>query len=64
MGVVPVATTVGGNPEVVEDGHSGLFVQPKDAEQISDYLIQLATAETWRLRRARQERARTGGHSV
>lgn len=58
VGVVPVATTVGGNPEVVEDGHSGLLVQPKDAEQISDYLIQLATAETWRLGLGRNARER------
>lgn len=48
VGVAPVATSVGGNPEVIEDGHSGLLVQPRNAEQICNCLVQMAGAADWR----------------
>jgi len=48
VGVAPIATAVGGNPEVVEHGHSGLLVRPGDAKEICDHLVRLATADEWR----------------
>jgi glycosyltransferase involved in cell wall biosynthesis len=50
VGVPPIVTAVGGNTEVVEEGRSGLIVQPRDAERICDYLVQLAADEPYRKR--------------
>lgn len=50
VGVVPIATAVGGNPEVIEEGRSGLLVAPKDAERISRLLLELAGQKEWRNR--------------
>jgi sugar transferase (PEP-CTERM/EpsH1 system associated) len=58
VGVATIATSVGGNLEVVEDGHSGLLVEPRDAEKICDCLIQLAAAESWRRELGRNARER------
>jgi glycosyltransferase involved in cell wall biosynthesis len=35
-GVAVVATNVGGNPEMVEDGVNGLLVPPRDAPALAD----------------------------
>jgi sugar transferase (PEP-CTERM/EpsH1 system associated) len=47
-GIVPIATRVGGNPEVIEDGTSGLLVRPGDAEAISRCLLRLGENPEWR----------------
>ena len=40
-GVTPVVTDVGGMPELVEQGVSGLVVPPNDAQSLSDALLKL-----------------------
>ncbi|MBV8846369.1 MAG: glycosyltransferase [Bryobacterales bacterium] len=40
-GVPVIATSVGGNPEVVEDGVSGLLVPPKDPTSLADAMLTL-----------------------
>ncbi len=40
-GVAPVVTDVGGMPELVENGVSGLVVPPNDAQSLSDALLEL-----------------------
>jgi|HubBroStandDraft_1064217.scaffolds.fasta_scaffold140770_2 sugar transferase (PEP-CTERM/EpsH1 system associated) len=37
-----VATRVGGNPEIVEEGHTGWLFNPKDVAELSERLTQLA----------------------
>ena len=58
VGLPPVATAVGGNTEVVEDGRSGLLVRPKQAERICRYLLQLASEDEWRRRLGENARRR------
>ena len=36
-----VATNVGGNPETIEDGKTGLLIEPKSSEQIIEALLKL-----------------------
>jgi glycosyltransferase involved in cell wall biosynthesis len=47
-GVAPVATKVGGIPEVVTDGHDGLLVDPGDPEGMSEALDRLRVDDTLR----------------
>jgi len=42
VGVVPITTAVGGMPEVVEDGISGIVVPPRDAHAIAAAVVRLA----------------------
>jgi glycosyltransferase involved in cell wall biosynthesis len=49
-----VATRVGGNPEVVEDGESGLLVEPEDAGALAAALERLASEDGLRERLARE----------
>jgi glycosyltransferase involved in cell wall biosynthesis len=41
LGRPPVVTAVGGSPEVVEDGRSGLVVPPRDPEALADRIVTL-----------------------
>jgi sugar transferase (PEP-CTERM/EpsH1 system associated) len=43
-----LATRVGGNPEIVEDGHSGWLFAPKDVSGLAGRLTQLAKDEALR----------------
>lgn len=40
-GVTPVVTSVGGMPELVEDGKSGLVVAPKDSDALAQAILRL-----------------------
>ncbi|HSY04849.1 MAG TPA: glycosyltransferase [Steroidobacteraceae bacterium] len=57
-GVVPVASPVGGIPDVVQDGVNGLLVAPRDPQAVADALQRLATDRELlhRLARAARER--------
>ena len=61
LGVPIVATSVGGNPEVVTDGVSGLLVPPGDPEALAKALKRMSTDSTLRekLRTGAIESART-----
>ncbi|HEU4928899.1 MAG TPA: glycosyltransferase family 4 protein, partial [Candidatus Krumholzibacteria bacterium] len=55
-GLPVVATRVGGVPEIVEEGRSGLMVPPEDASALGSVLARVATDAT--LRRSLGERGR------
>lgn len=57
-GVAPVATRVGGIPEVVSDGHDGLLVEPGDAGALATGLVKLLGDHDLRQRLATAARAR------
>lgn len=59
MGKPVVATAVGGNPELVADGTSGLLVPPQNPERLAEAIMTLANdAERRRtMGRAARERA-------
>jgi glycosyltransferase involved in cell wall biosynthesis len=41
-GLPMIATDVGGNPEAIEDGVSGLIVPPRDPQRLADAIVRLA----------------------
>lgn len=45
-----IATNVGGNPEVIEDGKTGLLVPPKDPQKIAEAVLSLLSDEDKRIR--------------
>lgn len=47
-GLPVVATRVGGNPDVIEDGKSGILVKSEDAESAADAILKLAVSEQMR----------------
>lgn len=58
QGVPPIVTNVGGMPEVVEDGVSGIVVPPHDPEALKVALVQLLTSVELRITVGRAARAR------
>ena len=62
VGVPPVATRVGGNPEVIEDGHSGLLFEPGDYKTLAACLQKLASQPEWRMQLAENCRSRIATH--
>ena len=59
-GLPVVATSVGGNPEIIEDGVNGLLVPPKDPRALSSSILRVLKDSELarRLARAGQERMR------
>jgi sugar transferase (PEP-CTERM/EpsH1 system associated) len=58
VGIAPVATAVGGNCEVIEDGRSGVLVQPGAVNEICNALVQLSVTEERRFELGRNARRR------
>jgi glycosyltransferase involved in cell wall biosynthesis len=61
-GLPVVATEVGGMPEVVVHGHTGLLVSSQDVEQLTAALVTLIQQPGLRRRLGRQGRARAVAH--
>jgi glycosyltransferase involved in cell wall biosynthesis len=57
-GCCVVATAVGGNPELVIDGHNGMLFEPGNVEQLTDRL-ETALASTGLRRRLAADARRT-----
>jgi glycosyltransferase involved in cell wall biosynthesis len=57
-GVAVIAATVGGNPEIIEDGVSGLLVPPRDAEALAEAMIKLLADPDLRARYGRAGKRR------
>jgi len=53
-GVPIVATRVGGNPDIVREGETGLLVTPRDEEGLARALEQLMTCESLRVEMGRR----------
>lgn len=49
-GLPCIATRVGGNPDIIEDGENGLLIEPKSVDAISDALNVLLGSEELRYR--------------
>lgn len=60
--VPPVATAVGGTPEIIQDGVSGRLVPPRDSESLGRVLIELGTDSARRQQLARGARDRVVEH--
>lgn len=58
VGLAPIATRVGGNPEVIQHERSGLLVDANDVEGIAGYIRDLAANEGWRRELGRNARQR------
>lgn len=58
VGVPPVASRVGGNPELIEDGRSGILFHPGDAQALAECLRKLASAPEWRQQMGENSRQR------
>lgn len=58
LGCAPVASRVGGIPEVIEDGKSGILVEPGDEQRLTAALRHLVTDRGERLRIGREARNR------
>jgi glycosyltransferase involved in cell wall biosynthesis len=57
-GLPAIATRVGGNPEVVQDGSTGLVVPPSQPQAMAEAMVRLAEDPVLRQRLARQARER------
>ncbi|NLH98189.1 MAG: glycosyltransferase family 4 protein [Chthonomonadales bacterium] len=62
LGVAVVASGVGGLPEVIEDGLTGLLVPPEDPVALADALIRLAQDPVLRTRLGEAGRERVHAH--
>jgi len=56
-GIPTVASRVGGNPEIVEDGESGLLFRKSDAEDLARAIVRLARDPVLRARLSERGRA-------
>jgi D-inositol-3-phosphate glycosyltransferase len=63
-GVPVVATAVGGLPEIVVDGETGILVPPRDPESLAKALLALLTDEQRRQRLADGARRRAERFSL
>lgn len=61
-GLPVVATNVGGNPEVVQHGVTGLLVPPQDSRALADALLQLLSDPDARQAMGRKGRERVEAH--
>lgn len=64
LGTPIVATSVGGNPELIEDRADGLLVPPNDDEALHAALKDIADNKELAVARAQSARARVGEFSV
>jgi sugar transferase (PEP-CTERM/EpsH1 system associated) len=62
VGVPPIATNVGGNPEVVEHRRSGILMKPQDTDGLSECLMEMTAAEAWRRELGRHAREQMIAH--
>ena len=60
LGVPPIAFAVGGVPEVIEDGESGILVAPGDVDGFAAAVARLATDDAVRARLGERARKRAG----
>ncbi len=63
-GLPVVATAVGGVPEAVVDGETGVLVPPRDADRLSHALVSLARDEPTRHRMAEEARERSRAFDI
>ena len=56
-GVPVIASRVAGIPEVVQDNHSGLLVDPGNTPQLADAMVRLVQGDALRLQLAQEARA-------
>jgi len=63
-GVVPIAFSVGGVPEVIEHGQHGFLVDPDDLESMQDHVDALLGNETLRDRLVKQGKSRASLFSI
>lgn len=61
-GTAAVATAVGGNPELIESGVTGLLVPPDDAQALAEALLSLCRDTDYRQRLAKTARERVSAH--
>ncbi|MEO1573678.1 MAG: glycosyltransferase family 4 protein [Pseudomonadota bacterium] len=61
-GVTPIATATGGSPELIEDGVSGLVIEPANARAIADAIVTLWSDEVRNRDMGRRARDRLETH--
>lgn len=64
VGCPVVAAAVGGVPEIVRDGETGLLAKPGDPESLAQALVTLATSSGLSERLARRAAKKVQGHSL
>jgi glycosyltransferase involved in cell wall biosynthesis/serine acetyltransferase len=61
VGLPVVATSVGGTPEIIEDGVNGLLVEPRDSHALAGAILQLLGNEGFAKQLARSAQERVHG---